>query len=69
MLTDRLGFPAAACSPERYLDELRSRTPPARHMPCATAFDRPAEIAAVTGSTPSVIRSGNTVQVCGGANG
>ncbi|MCZ0975872.1 cupin [Streptomyces albulus] len=66
VLTDRLSALAAAYSPERYLDELRSSAPPARHMPHVTAFGRPVGVAAVTEFAPSIVRSGDTVQVRGG---
>lgn len=54
VLTDKLGALAAAYSPERYLDGLRSSTPPARHMPNVTAFGRPEAVAAVTEFAPSI---------------
>ncbi|MBT2363892.1 cupin [Streptomyces sp. ISL-10] len=66
VLTDKLSALAATYSPERYLDELRSSTPPARHMPHVAAFGRPDGVAAVTEFAPSIVRSGDTVQVCGG---
>lgn len=66
MLADKLSALAAGCSPERYLDELRSSTPPARHMPHVAAFGRPEGVAAVTEFAPSIVRSGETVQVSGG---
>ncbi|MGW7304012.1 JmjC domain-containing protein [Streptomyces sp. NPDC054835] len=66
VLTDKLSALAATYSPERYLDELRSNTPPARHMPYVAAFGRPEGVAAVTEFAPSIIRSGDTVQVSGG---
>lgn len=66
ILTDKLSDLAAAYSPERYLDELRSSTPPARHMPHVTAFGRPDGVAAVTEFAPCIVRSGDTVQVRGG---
>ncbi|MGW6393074.1 JmjC domain-containing protein [Streptomyces sp. NPDC055103] len=65
-LGDKLSALAADYSPERYLDELRSNTPPARHMPYVAAFGRPDGVAAVTEFAPTIIRSGDTVQVCGG---
>ncbi|MCT2547481.1 cupin domain-containing protein [Streptomyces atratus] len=68
MLTDKLSALAATHSPERYLDELRSNTPPARHMPHVAAFGRPEKVAAATEFAPSIVRSGATVQVCGGGN-
>ncbi|GLW02542.1 JmjC domain-containing protein [Streptomyces lavendulae] len=66
VLTDKLSSLAASYSPERYLDELRSNTPPARHMPYVTAFGRPEGVVAVTEFAPSIVRAGDTVQVCGG---
>ncbi|MFD5240726.1 JmjC domain-containing protein [Streptomyces tendae] len=66
VLTDKLSALATDYSPERYLDELRSSTPPARHLPYVTAFGRPDGVAAVTEFAPSIVRSGDTVQVCGG---
>ncbi|MFE5097440.1 JmjC domain-containing protein [Streptomyces sp. NPDC056638] len=66
MLTDKLSALAATHSPERYLDELRSNTPPARHMPHVAAFGRAEKVAAATEFAPSIVRSGATVQVCGG---
>ncbi|MFI5751049.1 JmjC domain-containing protein [Streptomyces sp. NPDC051644] len=66
MLTDKLSALAATHSPERYLDELRSNTPPARHMPHVAAFGRSEKVAAATEFAPSIVRSGATVQVCGG---
>ncbi|MEU0099971.1 cupin domain-containing protein [Streptomyces sp. NPDC006267] len=65
-LADKLGDLATSYSPERYLDELRSNTPPARHMPFVTAFGRPEAVAAVTEFAPSLVRSGSTVEVRGG---
>ncbi|PCG87195.1 cupin [Streptomyces sp. WZ.A104] len=65
-LADRLSTLAAAHSPEQYLDELRSSTPPARHMPHVTAFGRPDGVVAVTEFAPRIVRSGDTVQVVGG---
>ncbi|MFF2777050.1 JmjC domain-containing protein [Streptomyces sp. NPDC058052] len=65
-LADRLSTLAAAHSPERYLDELRSSTPPARHMPHVAAFGQPDGVVAVTEFAPCIIRSGDTVQVRGG---
>ncbi|MBL1099488.1 JmjC domain-containing protein [Streptomyces coffeae] len=66
VLTDKLSALATAYSPERYLDELRFSTPPARHMPHVGAFGPPDGVAATTEFAPSIIRSGDTVQVCGG---
>ncbi|MFJ4703717.1 JmjC domain-containing protein [Streptomyces anulatus] len=66
VLADKLGDLATSYSPERYLDELRSNTPPARHMPFVTAFGKPEAVAAVTEFAPSIVRSGNTVEVRGG---
>ncbi|MFJ1550678.1 JmjC domain-containing protein [Streptomyces sp. NPDC088246] len=66
ILTDKLSALAATHSPERYLDELRSNTPPARHMPHVAAFGRPEKVAAATEFAPTIVRSGATVQVCGG---
>ncbi|WP_435598201.1 JmjC domain-containing protein [Streptomyces anulatus] len=66
VLADKLGDLATSYSPERYLDELRSNTPPARHMPFVTAFGRPEAVAAVTEFVPSIVRSGTTVEVRGG---
>ncbi|WP_282693503.1 cupin domain-containing protein [Streptomyces sp. CC208A] len=65
-LSDRLGALAAAYSPERYLDELRASTPPARHMPHVAAFGWLDGVAAVTEFAPSIVRSGDAVQVVGG---
>ncbi|MFG3136459.1 JmjC domain-containing protein [Streptomyces sp. NPDC048211] len=65
-LTDKLSALATGYSPERYLDELRSSTPPARHMPHIAAFGRPDGVAAVTEFAPSIVRSDDTVQVSGG---
>ncbi|MET9550131.1 cupin domain-containing protein [Streptomyces sp. NPDC006627] len=66
LLTDKLSALAANYSPQRYLDELRSKTPPARHMPYVSAFGRPEGVAAVTESAPSIARAGDTIQVSGG---
>ncbi|MFJ7057923.1 JmjC domain-containing protein [Streptomyces microflavus] len=66
VLADKLSALAASYSPERYLGELRSSTPPARHMPHVAAFGRPDGVVAVTEFAPSIVRSGDTVQVCGG---
>ncbi|KUM99926.1 cupin [Streptomyces yokosukanensis] len=66
VLTGKLSALATSYSPERYLDELRSSTPPARHLPHVAAFGRPDRVAAVTEFAPSIVRSGDTVQVCGG---
>jgi hypothetical protein len=66
MLADKLNDLATGYSPERYLDELRSSTPPARHLPHVAAFGRPDGVAAVTEFAPSIVRSGDRVQVCGG---
>ncbi|MFE0703547.1 JmjC domain-containing protein [Streptomyces sp. NPDC058872] len=65
-LADRLSTLAASYSPERYLDELRSSTPPARHMPHVAAFGRFDGVVAVTEFAPHITRSGDTVQVRGG---
>ncbi|WP_327276863.1 hypothetical protein OG609_37465 [Streptomyces sp. NBC_01224] len=35
-------------------------------MPDVTAFGRPEAVAAVTEFAPSIIRTGDTIQVCGG---
>ncbi|MEU4347009.1 cupin domain-containing protein [Streptomyces sp. NPDC023838] len=66
VLADKPSDLAAGYSPERYLDELRSSTPPARHLPHVAAFGLPDGVAAVTEFTPSIVRSGDTVQVCAG---
>ncbi|HEY9327351.1 MAG TPA: cupin domain-containing protein [Streptomyces sp.] len=66
VLADKLSALAASYSPERYLGELRSSTPPARHMPHVAAFGRPDGVVAATEFAPSIVRSGDTVQVCGG---
>lgn len=66
VLADKLSALASGCSPERYLDELRSSTPPARHMPHVAALGWPEGVAAVTEFAPSIVRSSETVQVCGG---
>lgn len=66
VLADKLGALATSYSPERYLDELRSNTPPARHMPFVAAFGRPEAVAAVTEFKPSILRSKSTVEVRGG---
>ncbi|MDT0411093.1 MULTISPECIES: JmjC domain-containing protein [Streptomyces] len=65
-LRERLGELAGAHDPERYLDELRAGTPPARHMPLVTALGSPEAVAAVTEFAPSVDRAGETVRVRGG---
>ncbi|OKJ72305.1 JmjC domain-containing protein [Streptomyces sp. CB02460] len=65
-LADKLSTLAAAYSPERYLDELRSSTPPARHLPYVAAFGRLEGVAAATEFAPSLVRSGDTVRVVGG---
>ncbi|MEV0641639.1 cupin domain-containing protein [Streptomyces sp. NPDC050619] len=66
VLVDKLTALATSYSPERYLDELRSNTPPARHMPHVAAFGQPDGVAAVTEFAPSINRSGDAVEVCGG---
>ncbi|MER8041976.1 cupin domain-containing protein [Streptomyces sp. NPDC094032] len=66
VLVEKLGALAAEYSPERYLDELRSSVPPARHVPYVAALGRPVGVAAVTEFAPSLFRSDGTVQVCGG---
>ncbi|MFD7017474.1 JmjC domain-containing protein [Streptomyces sp. NPDC059928] len=66
VLADKLSALATSYSPERYLDELRSTTPPARHLPHVAAFGRPDGVVAVTEFTPPILRSGGTVHVCGG---
>ncbi|MEU7024459.1 cupin domain-containing protein [Streptomyces sp. NPDC046203] len=65
-LTGRLGALAAGYSPQRYLNDLRAGTPPARHMPYVSALGRPHGVAAITEFAPSIVRSGDTVLVCGG---
>ncbi|MFE3070818.1 JmjC domain-containing protein [Streptomyces sp. NPDC059247] len=65
-LADRIGALAAAYSPDRYLEELRSGTPPARHLPQVAAFGRPEGVVAVTEFAPCVVRCGDTVRVRGG---
>ncbi|MYU21156.1 cupin domain-containing protein [Streptomyces sp. SID8352] len=66
VLADRLTALAADYSPQRYLDELRSSTPPARHTPHMAAFGRPRAVVAVTEFAPSILRSGGVIQVSGG---
>lgn len=65
-LMDKLTALAREYSPGQYLDTLRANTPPARHVPYVAAFGAPEGVAAVTEFKPAIVRTGATVQVCGG---
>ncbi|MEU6254325.1 cupin domain-containing protein [Streptomyces sp. NPDC047043] len=66
VLTKKLAALASEYTPERYMDQLRANTPPARHMPFIPTCGPADTVAAVTEFEPVITSSDSTVQVIAG---